>query len=220
MMINHTGLRQAARDLRYLLNRGFPRKPSLEFVGNRYQLTFDERHLLHRGVFSDEDSSRRKAKKVSLYQIRSKDLAIDGYNVLITLESGLAGKPLVFGEDGFIRDISSISGNYKKTKRTDEALQLILDVLKKITPLNILFLFDAPISKSGELARNIRERLQKEAIPGDALAIDVPERILIGFSGVVATSDTAIIDRSEKALDLAATILRQQRKLSSLLRLR
>ncbi len=45
-------LQEAAEDFRYLLNRGYPRKATLELVGNRYGLTFDERHLLHRGVFS------------------------------------------------------------------------------------------------------------------------------------------------------------------------
>jgi len=45
---NFESLQKAAKDFRYLLNRGYPRKASLELVGNRYELTFDERHLLHR----------------------------------------------------------------------------------------------------------------------------------------------------------------------------
>ncbi|MGZ3514587.1 MAG: DUF434 domain-containing protein, partial [Thermodesulfobacteriota bacterium] len=57
-------LQKAARDFRFLLNRGYPRKAALELVGNRYGLTSDERHLLHRGVFSDSDSESRRKKKV------------------------------------------------------------------------------------------------------------------------------------------------------------
>ena len=163
-MSESKSLQNAAEDLRYLLNRGYPRKPGLELVGNRYGLTFDERHLLHRGVFSDEDSIWRKARKIPFYQIRDRDLAIDGYNLIITLEAGLSGLPLILGDDGFIRDISGLSGNYRRSEKTEEALLLIFNALKRVKPRHALFLFDAPISKSGELAREIRRRLKKEGI--------------------------------------------------------
>jgi hypothetical protein len=211
-------LEETAKDFRYLLNRGYPRKPALELVGNRYQLTFDQRHLLHRGIFSEIDSELRREKKIPAGRIKSRDFAIDGYNVLITVEAGLAGRPLILADDGFIRDISRLSGNFKKTGRTEKALQLILDVLKTMKPLHSLFLFDAPISKSGELAEEVRGRLNKESLPGDAMAVKVPEKILIGFPGIVATSDTAIIDQSEKVIDLAGYILKRRVKSGSILR--
>jgi hypothetical protein len=210
-------LQKAAQDFRYLLNRGYPRKPSLELVGNRYQLTFDERHLLHRGVFADVDVQRRLSKKILLKAIKNQDLAIDGYNVLITIEASLSGRSLILGDDGFIRDISGLSGNYRRSEKTEEALLLIFNALKRVKPRHTLFLFDAPISKSGELAREIRRRLKKEGIPGNAQAMKVPEKILIGFSGVVATTDTAIIDQSKKAVDLAGHILRHKSKSKSLI---
>ena len=108
-------LQKAAEDFRYLLNRGYPRKAALEIVGNRYGLAFDERHLLHRGVFSDADSESRSKKIISIKAIKNKDLAIDGYNVLITVESGLSGRPLIHADDGFVRDISGLSASFKKT---------------------------------------------------------------------------------------------------------
>jgi len=217
MMLVNRPLQKAAEDFRYLLNRTYPRKAALELVGNRYQLNADERHLLHRGIFSDMDSEWRKVKKIPFYQIRNKDLAIDGYNVIITIESALSGRPLILGDDGFIRDISGLSGDFKRSKATDEVIQLILDALNKTTPHIILFLFDAPISKSGALAQEVRKRMKQGGLPGDAQAIKVPEKILIGFPGVVATSDTVIIDKSKMAVDLAGTILKNQRKLRSLI---
>jgi hypothetical protein len=57
------------------------------------------------------------------------------------------------------------------------------------------------------LAEEIRDRLKREYLLGDAMAVKVPEKILIGFPGVIATSDTAIIDQSKKVLDLAAYII-------------
>ncbi len=201
-------LQEAAVDFRYLLNREYPRKASLEIVGNRYGLTFDERHLLHRGIFSDVDSESRRNKIISLKAIQGKDLAIDGHNVLITVEAGLLGRPLILADDGFVRDISGLSGSFRKTAVTEKALQVIATLLRKWKPHHVLFLFDAPISKSGILAQELRGLLKKEGLPGDALAVKVPEKTLIGFQGVIATSDTAIIDRSEKVIDLAGDIIR------------
>ncbi|MGO8987530.1 MAG: DUF434 domain-containing protein [bacterium] len=216
-------LQEPAQDFRYLLNRGYPRKVTLELVGNRYGLTFDERHLLHRGVFSGSDSKSRMKKIIPITGIRDKDLAIDGHNVLITIEAALSGRALVLADDGFIRDISGLSGSFTKSKVTETAIQLVLNVIKKWKPRKTLFLFDAPISMSGKLAEEIGDRLKLANLPGDALAIKVPEKILIGFPGIIATSDTAIIDQSEKVLDLAGYILRRHlcnRKHVAVIRLR
>ena len=187
-------------------------------VGNRYELTFDERHLLHRGVFSSEDSETRKKKKISMAEIQNKDLAIDGHNVLITLEASLSGRPLVLADDGFVRDISGLSGSFKKTGTTEEAIRLIINFLKKTKPHQTLFLFDAPISNSGELAQEVRTLLKREDLSGDAKAVKVPEKILIGFPGVIATSDTAIIDQSKEVVDIAGDIIRKRIGVKSLLR--
>jgi len=217
---NFKDLQRAAQDFRYLLNRGYPRKASLELVGNRYGLIFDERHLLHRGVFSDADSVTRQKKIISPEAIRNKDLAIDGHNVLITIEAGLSGRPLILADDGFVRDISGLSGSFKKTEMTEKAIRLIVTFLRKWKPRHTLFLFDAPISKSGILAQELRTLLKKEGLPGDALAVKVPETILIGFQGVIATSDTAIIDRSKRVIDLAGDIIRAKIGSVSLLKLK
>jgi hypothetical protein len=215
---NFKTLQKAAEDFRYLLNRGYPRKATLEIVGNRYDLTFDERHLLHRGVFSDKDSESRRKKIASIKEVRGKDLAVDGHNVLITIEAGLSGRPLILADDGFVRDISGLSGSFKKTEMTEKALRLIVTLLKKWRPRNTLFLFDAPISKSGILAQEMRALLKKENLPGDAMGVRVPENILIGFPGVIATSDTAIIDRSKRVVDLAGNIIKAAMGSKSLLR--
>jgi len=203
-------LHEAAIDFRYLLSRAYPRKASLELVGNRYQLTSDERHLPHRGVFSHGDARKRLKKKVSLQKISGQELAIDGYNVIITIEAALSGRPLIFGDDGFLRDISVLSSNFRRTRRTEESLRLIYALLKERKPHRTMFLFDAPSSKSGRLAQEVKRQLQEMDIPGDAEAIRVPEDILIGFPGIVATSDTAIIDQSARIVDLAGFLIRQR----------
>jgi hypothetical protein len=156
---------------------------------------------------------------ISIERIENKDLAIDGHNVLITIEAGLSGRPLVLGDDGFVRDISGLSGSFKKTETTEKAIHHIISFLKKWSPRKTLFLFDAPISMSGKLAQEVNNQLKTENLSGYAMAVKVPEKILVGFPGVVATSDTAIIDQSNRALDLAAYILKKKTKLETLVRL-
>lgn len=219
-MLKSKNLQKAAEDFRYLLNKGYPRKAALELVGNRYGLTSDDRHLLHRGVFSNSDSKSRQKKTISIKEVQNKDLAIDGHNIVITIEAGISGRPLISGDDGFIRDISGLSGSFRKTETTEKAIQFIIHAIKKIKPCHTLFLFDAPISMSGKLAQEVRSWLKKENLSGDAMAVKVPEKILIGFPGVIATSDTAIIDQSKKVLDLAGYILKKRTKLESLIRWR
>ena len=217
-IVKPQNLPKAAEDFRYLLNRGYPRKTTLELVGNRYGLTSDERHLLHRGVFSSSDSQARQKKKISIQEVRNKDLAIDGHNVLITIEAGLSRRPLILGDDGFIRDVSGLSGSFKKTESTEKAIRFIIHAIKIIKPRQTHFLFDAPISMSGELAQEVRSQLKGENLLGEAMAVKVPEKILIGFPGIIATSDTAIIDQSKKVLDLAGYIITKRIGSKSLLR--
>jgi hypothetical protein len=211
-------LQKGAEDFRYLLNRGYPRKAALELVGNRYGLALEPRDLLHRGVFSNVDAVNRHRKKVSLDALRGQDLAVDGHNVVITTQAGFSGHPLVLGDDGFIRDISRLSGAFRPSAETDAVLEAIVDALGAVRPSSIHFLFDGPISGSGELAAEVRDRLRRTGLSGDALAVKVPETVLLGFPGVVATSDTVILDRASRAVDLAGEILRRKTLLTSLVR--
>jgi hypothetical protein len=198
---------EAAEDLRHLLNRGYPRDASLQLVGNRYNLDHDCRHLLRRGVFSDSTVEERKRKRVSVGGLRGEGLAVDGYNCIITLESALKAKAIVLADDGFVRDISGVSGGYRETPATAEALGLIMAFLQSAGPAETLFLLDSPISGSGELAARIRALMKEQGVQGDASAIKVPERILSGYRGIIASSDTALIDQAERVFDLAGHLI-------------
>jgi hypothetical protein len=201
---------EAAEDLRFLLNRGYPKDASLQLVGNRYNLNRNGRHLLRRGVFPHAPVEERRNKQVSQKELKGTGLAIDGHNCIITLESALKGKPILLADDGFIRDISGVSGGYRQTKETHEALTLIMDLLAKAGPREVLFLFDAPISGSGNLAARIRGLMRERGIQGAASAVKVPERIMAGYEGIIASSDTAVIDQAEQVFDLAGYLIQKK----------
>lgn len=198
---------QAAADLRYLLDRGYPKDASLILVGNRYGLDRDHRHLLHRAVVPTHLAAQRKAKTVDLGEIRGRGLAIDGHNTLITLESAILGKTIFLADDGFLRDISSVSASYRHTQVTDRALELIMKLLVAATPDETIFLLDAPISGSGRLASHIRGLMSQNHLRGDARAVRVPERHLATYRGIIATSDGALIDAAQEVFDLAGHII-------------
>ncbi|MFP3870415.1 MAG: DUF434 domain-containing protein, partial [Syntrophobacteria bacterium] len=204
---NREKVRSAASDFLYLLNRGYPRAPSLQLVGNRYNLDAMARNLLHRGVFAREEARRRRARLVGVDQLRDDRLLVDGHNVLITTESALAGRPLIAANDGVIRDIAGISHRYRLSSLTHEATVLIFQVLHSHPPRETLFYLDAPIRHSGELAGMLRACLKRWKLPGNAQALKVPERHLTGAQGIVASSDSAVLDKIRKGCDLAAAVI-------------
>lgn len=206
--LNEATLHLAAVDFLYLLDRAYPRSASLQLVGNRYNLDALHRHLLHRGVFAREESKKRRSRVLSPERLVGTRLLVDGHNVLITVESALAGRPLVAATDGLIRDVAGISHRYHITSLTHEAINSTLLLLKAYPPRETLFLLDAPIRQSGELAALLRSAFQLLGLLGDAQTVKVPETDLHDRHVLVASSDSAVLERTEQAVDLAGAVIR------------
>lgn len=206
--LNEAILHLAAGDFLYLLDRAYPRSASLQLVGNRYNLDALHRHVLHRGVFARDESKKRRSRLLSLERLVGARLLVDGHNVLITVESALAGRPLVAATDSVIRDVAGISHRYHITSLTHEAIDSTLLLLKLYPPRETLFLLDAPIRQSGDLAALLRSALQNLGLLGDAQTVKVPETDLHHRHALVASSDSVVLDRTEQAVDLAGAVIR------------
>lgn len=72
----------------------------------------------------------RASRAVSIEDLKCKVLEIDGFNLLILLESLLSGGYVFKGRDGLYRDISSVHGTYKRVVETSNALTLVGNILK------------------------------------------------------------------------------------------
>jgi hypothetical protein len=205
-----TLIKEAGADFRYLLSRGYSRHAALSLVGNHYHLEHTARQILHRGVFAPEVAAARKAKLRLLGDLAGQPLGIDGHNVLITLECGLRQLPLVAADDGFLRDVGQVSGAFRASPETEQALALLADylVLHQPGPVNVFY--DAPLSRSGELARRTRELWKERELTVEAAAVPVPERELLALSSPIASSDTGLIDQTKTVVDLAGEIIRRQ----------
>jgi hypothetical protein len=110
--------RSASEDYRFLLDRGYPPEASLTLVGNRYDLPFGQREMLRRSVVSRNIAEDRGKKLLSIEELEGRTLAVDGFNVLITLEGVLEGRPLVLADDGVVRDIARLSSAYRPLRAT------------------------------------------------------------------------------------------------------
>jgi hypothetical protein len=205
-------LSEPAADFRYLLSRGYPRAAALTLVGNRYNLEHTARQVLHRGVFAPEAAAVRRAKLRLMRELPGLPLALDGHNVLITLECARRGVPLVAADDGWIRDVGQVSRAFRPSPETEKALALLADYLARHTAGTLAVFYDAPLSFSGELARFTEELWGTKGLQVTARAVPVPEQELAGFPGAIATSDTGLIDAHDPVVDLAGEIIRQHQQ--------
>lgn len=201
-------LKDAAYDLKFLLNREYRKKVALNLVANKYLLNKDGRNYLVRKVFSNEKSRDRFVKIADINDINNKTIFIDGYNVLISVETICNQEfgSLIMCDDGILRDIKAVFGKYKTTTSTDTALNYIIKFLYKHNPACIYFLYDNPVSKSGELAKHTDNLIKTNGFNGTAITNKNVDFELVKLSkdygGIVATSDGVVIDKVDHVLDI------------------
>ncbi len=200
-------LRQAARDLRFLLARGYAKNSAITFVGNHYQLGKLYRNLLFRAVFPRDLCLKRRQKRLKVSNLLGQKLLVDGYNCFITLESALKGMPIIRCDDGFVRDISGVFRSFVPSDTTARAWELMKSVFTRYTPKDITFFLDAPYSNSGEFCAQIRNWLYKAELNGDCVLLKGPEREMGIDQGVVITGDSIIIEASAQVFDLTGHIV-------------
>ncbi|NJE85617.1 DUF434 domain-containing protein [Thermococcus sp. CX2] len=193
-------LPDAYLDLKYLLNRGYRKSYALEFVANHYRLTKKERHLLARCVFSDRWITEVEGKLLRPGELAGNVLAIDGFNVLITLESLLEGKAILC-EDGLVRDLK-YQGKYRLSERTPNLLGEIANALNELKVGEAVFLYGKNVPKSGEIRKLTEEKLVEFGLSGEVKLVKNPDSELKAFE-VVATADVGIISKVPHVFDLA-----------------
>jgi hypothetical protein len=198
---------RACHDYHYLIDRHYPERGVLKLVGDRYRLGGDQRTVLYRGISSRERSAHRKSLLVS--DIAGAELAVDGYNVLFTLLNYRRGKITFISTDHFLRDAGSLHGRLRDEKTFAECVALLADFLSLRQPTRVDVYLDSPVSHSEQHAHLIRERIQKVGLITDCHVIKSADWALRQRQeGFIATSDTAIIDKSKvPVIDLSKEVL-------------
>ena len=189
-------------EYRYLREKGYPEKASLKLVGDKHRLSRVERNVLFRGVIPGGVAAVRRRKLLPPDALRGQGLGIDWYNVLITVESFLRGFPLFISDDGITRDSSATHGSFRRTALTDRALDSILGALGRLALGRVDAFLDSPIAFSGLMAEEARSRLSTLSIPFHVALEHTADYPLKSYSGIVASSDSVIVDCAERVFDL------------------
>lgn len=193
----------AVADLSWLLSRGYAGPSSLKLVGDRYRLVERQRVAVLRSACPDEALAARRSRRVDHRELRGRPLRIDGFNLILTLESALGGGAVVGGRDGCFRDLASVHGTYRRVAETRPALELAAHLLAAWGAGPCTWLLDAPVSNSGRLAAMVRATdpaWSAEVVPN-------PDAVLTRPGKLVVSADSLVLDRCGEWVNMARAVV-------------
>jgi len=196
-------LRGATGDLSWLLARGYQTKSALKLVGDRYALRERQRLAVARAACAEEVCAGRRARRLEAEAAAGADLAVDGFNLVITIEAALSGGALVLCRDGCLRDLSSVHGSYRAVSETERAVLLVGRSLAALGPASVLWLLDSPVSNSGRLAERLRQLAAAHGWPWGVEAVFNPDRRIVESGRVAVTSDSNVIDGAARWINFS-----------------
>jgi len=202
-------LRAAVSDFSMLLTGGYAARSALKLVGDRYQLTSRQRLAVMRSACSDEQLAWRKQNEVSVAALAGRGLAVDGYNVLITVEAALSDGFVFIGRDGCYRDLAGLHGTYRKVNETVKAIELIGTTLQRLRVSSVIWFLDRPVSNSGRLKQLIGRITEANRWQWDVELVCSPDKELCRAEQIVATSDGVILDRAGGWVNLVGHFIRE-----------
>lgn len=200
-------LQQAVRDLSWLLSHGYAEKSAIKLVGDRYRLRERQRKAVVRASCSHQAALHRQANQLDADALRGQLLHIDGFNLLITVESALSDAFLLHGVDGCYRDLASIHGSYKRVTETREAILLVGDALEKMEIRQCLWYFDKPVSNSGRLNQMVQELALEFEWDWLGKLHYNPDKVLKAVEEPIASSDSIVLDKANQWFNLARFIV-------------
>ncbi|HEX8201790.1 MAG TPA: DUF434 domain-containing protein [Isosphaeraceae bacterium] len=200
-------LREAVADLSWLWGRGYAETSALKLVGDRYRLTERQRMAVRRSSCADAARQRRLRHQVPLADLRGRPLLLDGFNVLLTLETALGGGVILGGRDGCYRDLAGIHGTYRRVAETVPGLEQVGEYLVCWGVGPCTWLLDQPISNSGRVRALIAELAESRGWDWRAEVVMSPDAVLAEAPEAVATADAAILDRCAGWANLARAVI-------------
>jgi len=198
----------ASRHVRYLINEGYDLKQASTFVGNHFLLSERQRLAIMRSLATDEQLAVRQSLQVQISALEGKEVWIDGFNTIITLEVMLSEGILFECMDGTIRDLAALRGTYRLIPETSEAVRMMLQALQKARISKATILLDEPVSNSGRLKALIADIGEEFGFELDIQILRDVDRSLYGRENVI-TSDSVILDHCISWVNLAAECIKE-----------
>jgi hypothetical protein len=198
---------EACATYKLLREKGYPENATLKLVGDRHRLSRLQRNCLFRGVIMQQPADERRKKIVAPASLSGQALGLDWYNVLITVESYLRGQVLFLADDGVTRDASATHGSYRAGALTVRALDEIVNEIMLRGPSRVDVYVDMPIAFSGRMAEDVRTRLAGLPCPSNVELAANADFPLKTYAGIVASSDSVVLDSCTRVVDLARAVL-------------
>ena len=186
-------MRTASRHVCYLANEGYDLKQATTFVGNHYLLSERQRLAIMRSVATQVQIENRQKKQVPMTALSGREVWIDGFNTIITLEVLLSDSILFSCMDGTIRDLAALRGTYRLISETEAAIRMMFDFLQEAEVSKVNILLDQPVSNSGRLKTCMAEIGEEYPFALDIRILREVDRDLYDKE-LVITSDSIILD--------------------------
>lgn len=203
--------KEALLDLNFLLTRVYSPKNALQTVGTRYKLTQRQLKALQGMGAAQQYLDKVKTTHSAVEDLKGNTLVIDGFNVIILLESLFSGAYLFQGSDGCFRDLSTVHGTYKKVSQTPLAIQTLVDFHKESGVNEIIWIFDKPVSNSGRIKKMLEETAVQDKVNWTILLDDKADEAIIKQAGITISSDAYIIENATKWFNLIAFLIENNR---------
>ena len=186
-------MRTASRHVCYLANEGYDLKQATTFVGNHYLLSERQRLAIMRSVATQVQIENRQKKQVPMTALSGREVWIDGFNTIITLEVLLSDSILFSCMDGTIRDLAALRGTYRLIPETEKAILMLFELLQEAEVSRVNILLDQPVSNSGRLKTCMAEIGEEYPFALDIQILREVDRDLYDKE-LVITSDSIILD--------------------------
>ncbi|QIY91023.1 DUF434 domain-containing protein [Chryseobacterium gallinarum] len=212
-------LKSAVQDMQYLLTRGYPEKASAELAGNRYRFKSRQIQALRGASASEMQIQNRKLKRLEAADLKEKNVYLDGFNVLILLESLFSGAYIFEGADGCFRDLSGVHGTYKRVNQTMSAMDAVALFFRKNQLKKLVWIFDQPVSNSGRIKQLILDFAVENNLNWEAELQYNPDKFLAESSEIIISSDAWILDHCKKWFNLIGYLIEEENLSVNLIRM-
>ncbi len=201
-------LANAAIDYRYLLDRGYPQKPSLDLVAVRYGLSSEFKLALYRCVHTSALSDMVRAKIVRLGKLPDYGgIVVDFYNVTLTALAAYLGQPLFLCDDCLVRDVRGSKVRSGERAAFMQIIRVLAELLLCLGLKRVVVVADKRVSWSAEHVGYLRKLLEDRGLSVEAMLSDRTDSgvILCANSELypIASTDIVIIERAKAVAPLA-----------------
>ncbi len=201
---------EAAKDYRYLLDRGYPQSV-LDIICARYLIDSKLRSALYRSVHSGRDAQTIRSKLCcSATECSSSTLVLDLFNVMITIVAAMKGEPIFLGDDCLARDIRGSKIRRGEEELALKALEVIIDIVRRAGFRRVIAIGDKNVKFSAMYAHILGRELSRYSIDYSyELCNKSDSRIIeLGQELPVASSDIVIVKSVLKVYPLTTLAMR------------